>query len=159
MKTLQIEESTAKKLYKTAAPEFKTLLEENFGKAFFSQKITDRIKTWGDIEIELELDTNEEIPYKYPKSKRQRSINAFFKIQKISEVLNEGWVPNFNNSKEYKYYSYFVKTPSGWVVAGDYCSCFCSATVGFGCFFKSSEIALYAANQFKDIYLDYLPAE
>ena len=35
MKTLQLSEEKAKELYKTASPEFRAMLEETFGKAFF----------------------------------------------------------------------------------------------------------------------------
>lgn len=43
MKTLQIDEANARKLYPKATEAFKTMLEDSFGKDFFSQKITDRI--------------------------------------------------------------------------------------------------------------------
>lgn len=50
MKTLKLEDNTARKLYQTGTSELKTVLEESFGKNFFSQKITDRINSeWQNI--------------------------------------------------------------------------------------------------------------
>lgn len=157
IKTLKIEDITALKLYKTADAEFKILLEENFGKDFFNQKITDKIRTWKDICKYLNIDEENILPYYKPKSKLEKSVNAFVKINKISEVLNEGWAPDFNNINEYKYYPYFKKSGRGWVVLSFYCW-FGTCVGGSGCYFKSSELALYAGNIFLDIYSDYLPA-
>jgi len=49
IKTLKIEEETARKLYSTADKELKSILEESFGKDFFNLKIIDRIKDFNDI--------------------------------------------------------------------------------------------------------------
>ena len=48
-KTLVLDDQKAKELYQTAAPEFKAMLEQSFGKAHFLIKITDRIKSWEDV--------------------------------------------------------------------------------------------------------------
>jgi len=154
-KNLKIEESKAKKLYKTASPEFKEMLKSTFGIQFFSEKITDRIKTWEDIVEELGED-NCVLPYKSPKTKEQKATNAFVKIQKISEVLNEGWVANFSDRNIYKYCPWFeYKSSVGWVFFcyGSY-SYYSSLGVGF--YYKSSELAEYAGKQFLEIYKEYL---
>jgi hypothetical protein len=159
-KTLTIEESTARKLYRTANDEFKALLEENFGKQFFSEKITDRIKTWEDVVIEYVSKYGKSVSLPNDgRDKLERSINAFYKIQIIATVLNEGKDKSFiwtKNNSQPKYYPYFVKDASGrWAVDFDYC--FDLANVGSGLYFATSELALYAGNQFLDIYIDYLP--
>src|SRR6185369_16767828 len=156
MKTLKLEDSTARLIYPTAPSELKKILEETYGKDFFSQKIQDRVKTWDDVLEILGKDEDAITPYKKPKDKRERSINAFAKIQAISEVLNEGWVPDFNNTSQYKYYPYFQKKSSGWVLCsyGDYRG---YSFLGSGCFYRTSDLALYAGKEFEDIYKDYLP--
>jgi len=154
-KTLKIEDTTARKLYKDAAPEFKALLEENFGKDFFSTNITDRVKTWDDVLEISGKDENDILPYRNPINKQQRSQNALAKIQLITDVLNEGTVFDFNNRNQPKYYPYFEKTPSGWVLVS--CSRCYGSVAGAGQHFKSSELAMYAGNTFIDIYREYLP--
>jgi len=158
IKTIKIEENTAKKLYKTASDELRVILEENFGKDFFSTKITDRIKTWDDVCEELDIDDTI-LPYKCPKNKQQISANAFIKIQYISQVLNEGWEPNFKNTNEYKYYPYFQYKSShggGFVFYCSYDHYVCGG-LGFGFYYKTRELSDYAGNQFLEIYKEYLP--
>jgi len=156
MKKLQIDEENALKLYKTASSEFKTMLEDSFGKAFFNSKIEDRVKTWEDVCNIKDIDPEDCLPYKNPKTKLKKHLNACFKINMISEVLNEGVTFDFNDRSQYKYYPYFEKTSSGWVVCS-YLYHIYHSHMGSGFYYTTSEKALYAANQFKDIYLDYLP--
>lgn len=156
MKKLQIDEVNARKLYPTASKEWKTTLEDTFGKEFFSQKITDRMKTWEDICEELNIDPVSSLPFRKAKDKTERFLNASFQISKISEVLNEEVILDFNNSSTYKYYPYFTRKGSVWLVYS--CSfIFVFACMGFGSYYKSSELAIFAGNQFLDIYSDYLP--
>ena len=154
-KTIKLEESTAKKLYKTASSELKTILEENFGKSFFSDKITDRIKTWEDVCEELDIDDSV-LPYKNPKGKQQISTNAFVKIQYIAQVLNEGWGPDWKNSNEYKYYPWFECSNSVGFRLYFAGGCVCDGVLGFGFYYKTSELAKYAGTQFLDTYKQYL---
>lgn len=50
MKTIQISESNARRLYKEAPPEFKMILEDTFGKDFFSEDPADIDYVWGLFE-------------------------------------------------------------------------------------------------------------
>lgn len=154
--TIKLEDSTARQIYKTAAPELKRILEESFPKGFFSTKITDRIDDFSDILKELGKTLDEVIPWKNPKTKEQKSQNALAKIQCITEVYNERVQIDFNNDNQRKWYLWWERKSSGWVL--DWVSCICSfALVGFGCYFTSEENARDAANKFKDIFIDYLP--
>lgn len=155
-KILKITSKEALKLYKESNDKFKILLEESFGKQIFSSKLIDRIKCFDDILEELNCDELDIIPYKTPKNKKQKSQNAFAKIQAISEVLNEEEILDFNNKNNYKYYPYFYKENNGWVLDSGADDGSLGASAGFGCYFKSSELALFAGKVFRDIYLDYI---
>jgi len=150
-KTVQIEESKARSMYNTASPEFKQLLEDTFGKEFFSVKITDRVKTYEDACSELgetplnesELKsagfTTDEINYR--------------KLKTVTKALNEGWVPDWNNDKQQKWYPYFRLSSGVFVFCGaGYGYSFASAGDGSRLCFKSEELAEYAGKQFLDIY-------
>jgi hypothetical protein len=120
------------------------------------ESLFDRIKTWGDVCREKNINENI-LPYRNPQNKLQRQLNATVKINIISELFNEGIIMDFNNRNQYKYYPYFTKESSGWVVVGDsYGFCYFSF-LGSGFYYKDSKTALYCGNTFKDIYLDYLP--
>ena len=76
---------------------------------------------------------------------------AFTKLSVIIEALNEGWKPDFTDEDQYKYYNYF-RIQNGLFV-------FCS--VSYGCrsvgvpsalLLKTSELAIYAKDNFFDLY-------
>lgn len=154
-KTIKLSLEKARELYKKADPVLKELLEANFSKKGLYINIIDRIKTWKDILDELEEREEDVLPYNSPKNKQQISQNALAKIQKIAEVLNEGWEANWNNSNEYKYYPYFNNFSGGGGFWGSGCGVVFSSP-GFKQHYKSRELSDYAGKQFLNIYREYL---
>lgn len=150
-KTLTLDLITAKKLYPTASSELKIIFEENFGKKSLIDKLIDRITTIEEVYEELGRKMPTLKDYKFlPEKKQVKALNTQY-IEDISELFNEEWVPNFLNPKEYKYYPYFERNTSSWLVS------YCGyrnyySFMGSGFYYKDSEIALYCGNQFLDIY-------
>lgn len=161
---IEVENELILKAYNEADSTQKEMIKKHF--KVESNKIQDRLKTWEDIVKYLGISQGFltgliELFCRFigkRASKEELSTIAFWKIRKISEALNEGWKADFSKgNNQYKYYPYFIKDASGgWVVGSSY-SCSDFATMGSGFYFKSSELALYAGNQFLDIYKDYLP--
>lgn len=148
MKTLTIDDKDAKKLYPTASTEFKTVLESAFGKEFFSQKITDRVKTFEDAcaimgiqstEVTSVYDEGDDIAYK--------------KLKVVVAALNEGWTPDWNNNNQPKYYPWF-ELQGGFRLDGVDCG-YALSYVGSRLCFKSRELAAYAGKQFEDLYKQF----
>ncbi len=154
MKTLQIDLKKAKQLYPKSSPEMKEIFKSTFGEKSFSDKITDRIKTWEDVCDELGIDPGQSLPYPYPHNDEQEAINGFFKATKIAECLNEGWKPNWSNSSEYKYYPWFDLSGGGFSFDGHGYNCTFTC-VGARLCYKSSDLATYAGKQFLDIYKSF----
>ena len=149
MQTLQIDKKNALKLYPTASTEFKQMLIDSFGEKFFSQKITDRVKSFEDAcdilgisrDQDLITDTADETAYK--------------QLKIIAKALNEGWEPNWDNSNEYKWYPWFyMDSASGFRLNGVYFYC-SGSHVGSRLCFRSRELAEYAAKQFEDLYKQF----
>lgn len=156
MKTLKLTDQEARSIYKTADASFKKLLESNWSKEFFSEKITDRIKNFDDVLEIIGERYNDVIPWINPKNKDQEAQNALAKIQCITRAYNEGTELDWTNHSQYKYYPWFEKKCGEWsvlVVGYD----FTFAGLGSGCYFKSRELAEDAAKKFIEIYKDYLP--
>lgn len=151
MKTLVLNEDTARTLYPTSSKEFKIILEETFGKKFFSLKLTDTVKTLDDVYTRLNrLKPILSDYYFLPEEKQERALNTQY-IDDIAELFNEGWKPDFKDKNQYKYYNWFERKSSGWVFDFYYCRSDYSS-VGSGFYFKNSELATYCGNQFLDIY-------
>ena len=79
-------------------------------------------------------------------------IIAELKLELIIAVINEGWKPNWNDSKEYKYYPYFNMT-GGFAFVGTASYFARTAThVGSRLCFKTEKDAKYTAKQFINLY-------
>ncbi len=160
MKTLKLSDTTARQLYKTADKEFKALLEENFGKEFFNASILDRIgksDIWEFVCKEKSIDSDW-LPFKSPSSKLEKHINATYRLNIISEVLNEGTKLDWKNNNQAKYYIWWERKASGWVVL--FCFYFyCITLTGSGVYFKDDKTVEFVSKNKEciKIYQDYLP--
>lgn len=121
-----------------------------------STKITERLKTFSDILSELGID--EDSFYESCEDFDSDEI-AYRKIKLITKAFNEGWIPDYSNSSQYKYYPYFLfdKGVSGFGFIDSYYVCV-SAVTGSGArlVYKSRELSDYAGKQFAKEYNDYL---
>ena len=110
MKTLQITEANARKLYKDATPEFRATLEDTFGKECFSREVTD-------------CDSYEEVcqfigesPVNEDELKRlgftQDEID-YRKLKQITKAYNDGWVADYKDENQRKWIPWFYFSPSG----------------------------------------------
>ncbi len=69
----------------------------------------------------------------------------------ITRVLNQGWIPNWNDSDEPKWYIWFKWVGSGFSLLGVGCG---SSHTGVGSrhHFKTDVLAKFAANRFPEVY-------
>jgi hypothetical protein len=148
METLKISKQKALQLYPKASVEFKELMEETFGKDFFSKKITDRVKTFEDACEIIGEDPNDK---KYTMG--EVDVIAYQKLKVIAKVLNEGWSPDWNNSNQYKWFPWFYMNNPGFRFSAAYCDYTGTHSAGGSrlCF-QSEELAKYAGNQFLELY-------
>lgn len=111
MKSLNLTDENALKLYPEAPPFFKQVLEDTFTKDFFQpKKITDKIKTFEDACKHLGIDPNNFFTiswYSQGISDEYNSIVNYAKAVIVAKALNEGWYPDWSDENQYKYYPYF----------------------------------------------------
>jgi len=157
-KKLKLSEEAALRLYQTAAPEFKEMLEETFGKEFFSQKITDRINNYDDVCNMLGVSADDEDMVIEIEGFNQQDNNLMIALAKkirIAKVYNQGWLPKVG---ENRYYPYFC------VVAGsglsfhrtNYDSSHAWTSSASRLCFKTDELADDAGKKFIDIDNDLI---
>lgn len=152
MQTLQIDQKNAKKLYPNASPEFKQMLTDTFGEKFFSEKITDRVKTF-----EAACEITGEDPDDDKFSDGTPDEIAYKKLKVIAKALNEGKVLSYADSNQKKWYPWFEYSGSGFRFYDTYCVCTYTLTSGGSrlCF-HSDELAKYAGTQFIELYNQFL---
>lgn len=157
MKTLQISEQKARELYKSGSGELRSILEESFGKDFFSQKITDRVKTYEDACRELSMNPLDE--NKLMKLGLTKHDIAYQKLVTIAKSLNEGWVPNVCDNSVYRWYPWFVTNGSPSSFAFDvsyYDSASAFAGSGSRLCFKNKELSEYCGKQFIELWKQFI---
>jgi hypothetical protein len=117
-----------------------------------SKKITTRVKSFQDACKILNIDP-ESLPKERPDDPDGPALWAHRQLIIIVKALNEGWTPDWNNSREYKYYPWF--NMSGGFSVNRVNGYFATSLVGSRLCFRSRELAQYATEQFKDLYKAY----
>ena len=184
-KELKISADNALEAYNNTDVNGKKLLENLFGKDIFQpQDIKERVKTFDDAVAILGNDNQAVIDYYAIADKTcTEDILAFAKLRVISEALNEGWKPTFDED-EYRYYPWFYlyeqeeiydmdeeKKKSIWLFggvsgSGSNCGLSCAlsaaawspshSVVSARLAVKSEALAIYFGQQFIDIWSDYV---
>ena len=91
-----------------------------------------------------------------PESFRKAIINAY-KLMIIFKAINNGWVPNWKNRDEYKYFPWFYVSPSGAGLSHSvFRYAFTSTAVSSRLCTDTSEKALFIAKQFEAEYKEFL---
>lgn len=151
MENLSITPIQARKAWNNTDNKGKNLLEDLLGKDVFKNKdIRDLIKTVDDA-------------YEATKRPKQdfsflpEDIRDYFQAQYdaivITEALNEGWVPDWDNDNEPKWRQWFVMSLSAFAFRDSYYGySFAYAGCGSRLHFRSEELAIYAAKQFPDVW-------
>jgi len=152
METLQIKKENAVSAYEEATPKGKLLLENLFGKNIFLKDIKDRIKCFDDVLLENGISREE-----FEKSCKGLEPDeiAYRMAKLVCLAFNEGWVPDWNESNQYKYYPWFEMGSSSGVgfSFGDCDAWFTYSYVGSRLCFKTADLAKYAGKLFEqEIY-------
>lgn len=151
---LSVAKKNALKAWREADNKGKSLLENLYGKEIFqNQNVMDRIKTFEDA---LQETGRPDMPdFSCLPEDVRKYFEAQYKMIVITEALNEGWRPDWNNSNEYKYFTWFTMTPSSFAFGRSYYE-YSDADAGSGSRlkFKTRELAEYASKQFVDIWKD-----
>lgn len=122
------------------------------------EEITDRVKSYTDACNVLGIEPMNEQDMK-EQGYRPDEI-ARRKLETITEALNEGWKPDWNNTNEYKYYPYFyieenakAQGTAGLACANTiYAASYTSAGIGSRLCFHDRETARYAGRTFTELY-------
>jgi len=91
--------------------------------------------------------------------KRRAALVAFAKLMIIAEVLNGGWIPNWDDSTELKYFCWFDMDQPGFRLHAVFSeNTFCYSCCGSQICFKTMALAEHAAHHFLDLYRDLMVA-
>ena len=118
--------------------------------------IKDRIKNFDDVLEELGSSDEDVIDYKVLSSNNvSKFILASLQIKMIVRVLNEGWIPDWTNNSEYKWYPWAYLYKNGELPLGNCVYYYSNAGCSAHFCFKSEDICKYAFKTFNKEYFEY----
>ena len=112
------------------------------------------IKTFEDACAKTGHDPITSLPFANPADGLQIAANGFVKACIVTEALNDGWKPNWEDSSEYKYNAMF--NMRGGFSSARYDIWSLRSFVSSRLCFPSAEIAIYAGKQFTDIFKQFM---
>lgn len=116
--------------------------------------VINRINSLSDVFIETNS-SKDILIFKSPQNAFEKYINACVLIPKIVQAYNEGWEPDWNDSKEYKYFPRFEKNGLIWSV--DYYDFLgTDSDLPGSHYYKNSDILMSSCKKFEEIYNDWL---
>ena len=141
------------KAFNDADEQGKELLKKFFN-PFLPKKITDVIKTFEDACDYLKIGYDLPDVSKLLKS-AQESQTAYYKLTVITLALNEG---EELAPRDYRYWIWWdIASAAGFgFYSTDSTDGYTYANVGSRLCFRTAELAEYSANQFKEIWKDYM---
>lgn len=151
--TTQAAQDKAIAAYPKADAKTKKTLESIFGAEIFQPKITDLVKTVADACKLTKIDAS----FLTSKTLAKDEI-AYKSLKAIVAALNQGWVPDWKNDDEEKYYPWFDmqagSKKTGFELRYVYYCCSHSDVSSRLCF-RTRELAEYAVKQFLPVYKNY----
>lgn len=122
------------------------------------EEITDRVKSYADACKVLGIEPMNEQNMKAQGFRPDEVARR--KLETITEALNEGWKPDWNNTDQCKYYPYFfirenakAEGTAGLAYAyTHYAASHTTASIGSRLCFHDSDTARYAGNTFTELY-------
>ena len=89
--------------------------------------------------------------------RNQKAILAFYKLSVIIQCVNEGWVPDWQDCGQYKYYPWFEVNSAGLGYSYTlYTVSNTSASIGSRLCFKTRQLAREWGQKLLPLYEDYL---
>jgi hypothetical protein len=157
MEKVSVNKADLIKQYNAANKTGKQLLEKLHGKAMFQPNIMDQVKTFEDACKVLGIKPNDVTIKAGPVFKaEQKALQAQAKLIIIARALNQGWLPDWSNSNQAKWYPWFRMgagfgfSHSGYVLTDS------GTNVCSRLYYKTDALATYAGKQFAGLYKDFL---
>jgi hypothetical protein len=120
------------------------------------------IKSYEDACRALNIDPEQLPVVNHLPEDLRKALIAAYKLYIVFKAINNGWIPNWFDHKQYKYFPWFEveaskELSSGFGFSDSDCDCASTdAGVGSRLCTDTSEKALYIANQFESEYKDFL---
>lgn len=97
-----------------------------------------------------------QLPYSFPETKLQERLNAHYKISTAIELINEGWVPDWKDTNQYKWRIWVEWNTSKNGFSSDVGYVRAFAVVGSDLLLPTEELAEHILKHFESDFLELL---
>jgi hypothetical protein len=149
--SLTITKQIARKLYPESPDWFKKQLVDEFGEENLKQEDFENIKTFEDACKALSIKPNSVF-----NSNDLPDEVAYKKLKVIIKAINQGWIPEWNNSKQQKWFPWFNMSSGFGFSDSCYYGTIARTSVGSRLCFETKEKSDFAAEQFFNLYKEFL---
>ena len=168
MEEVKIDKAEIIKSYKSADTKGKSLLVKLYGKELFvvpkpvkqikvKEPVWKSVNNLNDIFRLAKVDRNKYLPYPKPKNDWERFVNATPILALVAKVFNEGWIPDWDNNDEKKWFCWFDMRKGGFVFSYTFYGCtFTHSYCGSRLVLVDSERAKRSGVLFKQIHKDLI---
>ena len=142
----------AKAIYPTSPAWFQKELANEFGAKAFEKRSFKDIKTFEDACEELGIENPESL---FTENDTPDEI-AYKKLKIVVKAINQGWVPDWDNKNQSKWWPWFNLSSGFGFSHSNYDYDYTHTAVGSRLCFASEAQSNYAASQFIDLYKQFL---
>lgn len=153
MKKLKLKLSRAIETYKTSNESNKQFLINLYGEEHFITDVKDRLKGYSSACVILNRKELAIDHFAFLGSSQAKKQFARHKIQTCIEAINEGWIPNYDNTNEAKYEIWMYGKNTGFSSWVGYDS---GASVGSDLVLQTREKGEIIEKICRQDYIDYL---
>lgn len=154
----QLKKSELLQMHSESTDKGKATLEKLYGKTLFHPpKPEDKIKSLADV-LRITKPDKETMAFINYKGKNRKIIGAknFVLAELIAEAYNEGWVPDWTNSNEYKWFPYFDGRKGFGFSLSNYAIWHSYSHAGSRLAFKSEALSNHAGKLFVAVYQELI---
>jgi hypothetical protein len=142
-----MKKETAKAIYNEVPDWMKKVLVDEFGEKTFAKKEYTDIKTIEDVQSVCPFDIPDGL---------EPDLVAYLKLKAIVKAINQGWVPDWTNTNQPKYWPYFNLSSSFSFSSSSYGFVCADTAVGSRLCFETEEKCKYAATTFLSNYEEFI---
>lgn len=154
MTHLKLSLEKAQTTYKNGDAETKKLLIDLYGEEHFKIDVVDRLKDYESACKVLNRQPLSINDFSFLGKEQARRQFARHKIVTGIEAINDGWIADFENEYQYKYYNWLYNRKNGFSFDCGSSFDFCSA--GSDLYIESREKAEFIQKIFKDDYIVFM---
>lgn len=154
---IEVEQSLITKAFSEANEKQSKLLNKFFKvEKERDEELMEIASSWNNLLKYLKKKESDILPYYKPQTKLEISINNQIKLYTIINFLNDGWICDFKDNNQYKYYPYFIFEKGSWRLDGVHYHRAYSHGLSILAYLKNEKLSRFMGTNYIKEYSEFL---